>query len=157
MAAEPQTFQPGAGPRSAFPWWDVRRPGTLHLYVGLFWAWTPVAIIYLHQLSGQHFGAWLIVVGTVWVAGHIALVSCVLSLRLIQRTAGRVLFFAAVVLATAGVAGAALLTVTLDTLPMSDFNLFKVVAALPQLVVSALALLSLSARRSSPRSSTPTT
>ncbi|MGZ3665989.1 MAG: hypothetical protein ACXVDA_16085 [Ktedonobacterales bacterium] len=152
MAAEDQTSEPGAGVRGALPWWDVRRPGTLHRYVGLCWISTPVALIYLHGLLGQHSGAGLMAVGLVWVVEHVALVYCVLRLHLIQRSVGRLLFVAAVMLASAAVGGIALLIFIPDTLSVSDLQLL---VRLPQLHAGALALLALSATRSAPRPSTP--
>lgn len=154
MAAEDQTSQPDTEARDALPWWDVRHPRTLHLYVGLCWAFTPLALANLHELLGQHLDVGLRVAAVVWVVGHVALISCVLRLHLIQRPLGGVLFGAAIVAASAGIWGIALLIVIPETLSTSDL---KLVSTLPQLYICALPLLSLSATYSSPQPPTPQT
>lgn len=156
MAATDQISEPGAGVRAALPWWDVRRPGTLHRYVGLCWIATPLALTYLleHELPGQHLGVGLLVVGLVWVVGRVALIYYVLRRHLIQRPIGRLLFVAAVILASVAVGGIALLIFMPDTLSVSDLQLL---VRFPQLHLGALALLSLSATRSGPRPSSPHT
>src|SRR5579859_3448034 len=109
MAVEDQPSQAGTQARAALPWWDIRRPGTLHLYVALCWSLTPLALTALRELLGQNLGVVLMVVGLVWVVGHLALIYCVARLHLIQRTAGSVLFVAAIVLASAGAGGTVLM------------------------------------------------
>lgn len=151
MMAEDQTSELGAGTRGAVPWWDVRRPGTLHRYVGLCWISTPLALIHLHEQLGQHSSTGLMVIGLVWLVGHMTLIFCALKLHLIQRPVGRLLFVAAVIAATLGVAGISILTFMPETLSVSDL---KLVVTIPQLLSGSLALLSLSATRSSPRPST---
>ncbi len=154
MMAEDQTSQPSAGTLDALPWWNVRHPRTLQTYVGLCWAGTPLALTKLHELLGQHLDVGLRVAAVVWVVGHVALISCVLRLHLIQRPLGGVLFGAAMVAATAGIWGLALLIVIPETLSTSDLQLL---VAAPHLLLFALPLLSLSATYSSPRPSTPQT
>ena len=154
MAAEDQTSQPGAGARGSLPWWDVRRPRTLHLYVGLCWAGTPITLVYLHGLLGQHLGVELMVAGLVWAVGHVALIYYVLRFHLIQRPLGRLLFVVAVIAASAGACGTALLTFMPETLSMRGLEF---VLTNPQLLFGAIALLSLSATRFSPRPSAPHT
>ena len=154
MTAEDKTSQPGAGARDALPWWDVRRPRTLHLYIGLCWAGTPLALLYLHGLLGQHLRVVLMVAGLVWAVGHVALIYYVLSFHLIQRPLGRLLFVVAVIAASAGAYGTALLTFMPETLSMRSLEF---VPTNPQLLFGAIALLSLSVTRFSPRPSAPHT
>lgn len=90
------------------------------------------------------------VAGLVWVTGHVALISCALRLHLIQRLAGRLLFVLAVIAASVGAGGMALLFFMPDTLSVSDIRLL---VGAPYAHLLALSLLSLSATRSGPRPS----
>ena len=154
MTSEDQASEPGVGDSVALPWWDVRRSGVLQLYIGLCWAFTPLALTYLRERIGQSIGIGFIGIGLVWVVGHVALIYCVFRLRLIQRAGSKLLFVAAVVTASVGAGGTAVLVIVPEALSMRDF---KLVAALPPLLTAALGLLSLSVRRSGPHSSLPHT
>lgn len=134
------------------PWWDVRHPGTIHFYVGLCWGSTPLALVHLREVIAANASLGLTVFGLVWIAGHVALVAGVWRLCLIQRAVGWLLFVAAVMQATVAVGGIAVLTVVPEALSMSTFKLF---ITFPPLLTGALALLSLSARRSDARPPAP--
>jgi len=149
MTSEDQASEPGVGDSVALPWWDVRRSGVLQLYIRLCWALT-----YLRERIGQAIGIGFIGIGLVWVVGHVALIYCVFRLRLMQRAGSKLLFIAAVVTASVGAGGTAVLVIVPEARSMRDF---KLVAALPPLLTAALGLLSLSVRRSGPRSSLPYT
>ncbi len=156
MMAEGHTSQPGAETMDTLPWWNVRHPHTLQLYVGLCWAFTPLALTYIreHGLLGQHPGIGLMVAGLVWVVGHAALISYALRMHLIQRLAGRLLFITAVILASVAIDDVAILILMPETILVSDIQLL---GTAPHLLAGALALLSLSSRYSSPRPPTPHT
>lgn len=156
MASEDRAPEADAADSRVLRWWNVRRPGALHLYVGLCWGLAPGALIYLRDLIGHHIGVGLVIGGLVWTIGHMPLIAGVVRFRLIQRASGWCLFVVAVITATAGVGGFAIMAILPEIppeiLPMSSV---KVVTTLPPLLPGALAWLSLSASRSGPRPHSP--
>jgi hypothetical protein len=151
MKSEDQPTEASAGDSRAFPWWDVRRPGMYQAYVVLFWASTPIALTHLRDLISQNMSIGVMSAGLVWLLAHLAIMSMAIKLRLIEPIWPRVLFVVAVITATAGAIGITALIVTPEAVMMHGRNLLS---TLPGLLLGAMALLSLSARRSGSRAPT---